>query len=436
MSGAPKLRSLNVADSESRSVLGPAGNKARLTLASRKPSSKPPTEKDKLESVVKEEKRETSLLTDCPSFSLQMSAPAVLRRQELLLQSNFSPNASCSSDASTDSFCSRASTGRICRRSFTSKPRQGIPRLQKIISKSEKSDVDGAAFEPVAAFQGKKRCPWVTPNTDPLYVIFHDEEWGVPVHDDKKLFELLVLSGALAEFTWPTILSRRQTFREVFMNFDPKLVSKLNEKKLITPGSTASSLLSETKLRTVVENGRLILKVIEEFGSFDKYCWSFVNHKPIVSRFRYPRQVPVKTPKADSMSKDMVRRGFRGVGPTVMYSFMQAAGLANDHLLGCYRFEECCAAVDPIAQSVEVCASNNKFVDSEMTTKAERSFNHVLAMEMINFLGAAGDGKATPANPEVVEIVRKDTAKIKIPKKMLWKSLHRRSKGGLEVEEK
>nr|KJB65788.1 hypothetical protein B456_010G113100 [Gossypium raimondii] len=161
-----------------------------------------------------------------------------------------------------------------------------------------------------------------------------------------KLFELLVLAGALSELTWPAILSKRHIFREVFADFDPLAVSKLNEKKLIAPGSTASSLLSELKLRAIVENAHQISKVIDEFGSFDKYIWSFVNHKPIVSRFRYPRQVPVKTPKADVISKDLVRRGFRSVGPTVIYSFMQVSGITNDHLTSCFRFQDCITAAE------------------------------------------------------------------------------------------
>ncbi|ONM16172.1 DNA glycosylase superfamily protein [Zea mays] len=160
----------------------------------------------------------------------------------------------------------------------------------------------------------------------------------------RKLFELLVLSGALAELTWPAILNKRDIFREVFMDFDPVLVSKLSEKKIIAPGSPSCSLLSEQKLRGVIENARQILKIIEEFGSFDKYCWSFVNHKPILSRFRYSRQVPVKTSKADAISKDLVRRGFRSVGPTVVYTFMQVSGMTNDHLISCYRFAECAAS--------------------------------------------------------------------------------------------
>ncbi|XP_028551225.1 uncharacterized protein LOC110094432 isoform X2 [Dendrobium catenatum] len=350
MSGAPKLRSMNVTESDSRPVLGPTGNKTRLTSVSRKPASKPLREAERAQSGLKEEKKEVSMVTDSQSFSPPMSPVAVPRRQKLLLQSSFSLNASCSSDASTDSFCSRASTGRIGRLNFTSKRRQSIPKPEKIVSREE-IVADGAVVAAMETLQMKKRCAWVTPNTDSAYVTFHDEEWGVPVHDDKKLFELLVLSGALAEFTWPAILNKRQIFREIFMNFDPVLVSKMNGKKLIAQGSIASSLLSETKLRAVIENGQLILKIIEEFGSFDNYCWSFVNHKPIASRFRYPRQIPVKTPKADSISKDLVRRGFRGVGPTVMYSFMQAAGLTNDHLINCFRFEECCESVSLKAEA-------------------------------------------------------------------------------------
>lgn len=196
------------------------------------------------------------------------------------------------------------------------------------------------------AAAGPPRCPWVTPNTDPCYAAFHDQEWGVPVHDDKKLFEMLVLSGALAEMTWPDIISKRDTFREVFMDFDPVLVSKLNEKKLLGPCSPARSLLSEHRLRAIVENAHELLKIIEEFGSLDEYYWGFLNNKPMVGRHRSPREVPLRTPKAEAISQDLMRRGLRGVGPTVIYAFMQAAGMANDHLVTCYRFDECTQAPD------------------------------------------------------------------------------------------
>ncbi|GKU87203.1 hypothetical protein SLEP1_g1646 [Rubroshorea leprosula] len=265
---------------------------------------------------------------------------SMLHRHEHFLHSNLSLNASCSSDASSDSFNSRPPTGRFTRSySVGSRKKQSVSKLRSVAS-------DSGLDSTPTGFQQKKRCAWVTPSTEPCYAAFHDEEWGVPVHDDMKLFELLVLSSALSELTWPAILSRRHIFRDVFANFDPVAVSKLNEKKLMAPGNTATSLLSELKLRAIIENAHHILKVIDEFGSFDKYIWSFVNQKPLVSRFRYPHQVPVKTPKADIISKDLVRRGFRGVGPTVIYSFMQAAGITNDHLTSCFRFQECTTAED------------------------------------------------------------------------------------------
>ncbi|XWS17783.1 hypothetical protein CRYUN_Cryun33cG0097100 [Craigia yunnanensis] len=298
---APRLRSMNVADSEARPVFGPAGNKAG-TLSARKPASKPlrKVEKSPVEITVAEEKKALSSSTNSLSPKTHsISVPSVLRRHEQLLHSNLSLNASCSSDASTDSFHSRASTGRLIRsNSLGSRMKPYISRPRSVVS-------DGGLDSPPDGSHQKKRCAWVTPNTDPNYAAFHDEEWGVPVHDDKKLFELLVLSGALSELTWPAILSKRHIFREVFADFDPVAVSKLNEKKLIAPGSVASSLLSELKLRAIIENACQISKVIDEFGSFDEYIWSFVNHKPLVSRFRYPRRVPVKTPKADVISKDL-----------------------------------------------------------------------------------------------------------------------------------
>uniref|UniRef100_A0A6N2MU54 Uncharacterized protein n=1 Tax=Salix viminalis TaxID=40686 RepID=A0A6N2MU54_SALVM len=342
MSGAPRVRSMNVADSEARPVLGPTGNnKAGPLTSARKPASKQLRKVGKPPEEVKlgDEKKVLTVpaVGNLSPKSHFGNFSSVLRRHEQLLHSNLSLNASCSSDASTDSFHSRASTGRLIRsNSVGNRKKQHVSKPRSVVS-------DRGLESPPSSdgSQSKKSCAWVTPNTDPCYTAFHDEEWGLPVHDDRKLFELLVLSGALAELTWPAILSKRHMFREVFADFDPIAVSKFNEKKIIAPGSTATSLLSELKLRATIENARQISKVIDEFGSFDKYIWSFVNYKPIVSRFRYPRQVPVKTPKADSISKDLVRRGFRCVGPTVIYSFMQVAGVTNDHLTSCFRFQEC-----------------------------------------------------------------------------------------------
>ncbi|KAK9275356.1 hypothetical protein L1049_022620 [Liquidambar formosana] len=262
MSGAPRVRSMNVADSEVRPVLGPAGNKATRSVNSRKPASKPlrKVEKSREEATAEEKKAlPSSTAADLSPLLHSVSMPSVLRRQEQLLHSNLSLNASCSSDASSDSFRSRASTGRINRSSSMGSRRKQYAWKPKI------GTSDSGSESPPDGSQPKKRCAWVTPNTDPSYAAFHDEEWGVPIHDDKKLFELLVFSGALAELTWPAILNRRHIFREVFADFDPVAVSNLNEKKIISPGSTASSLLSELKLRAIIENARQISKVDSHF---------------------------------------------------------------------------------------------------------------------------------------------------------------------------
>ncbi|KAK6139628.1 hypothetical protein DH2020_026628 [Rehmannia glutinosa] len=334
MAGPPRVKSMNFTEPEARSVLGPAGNKAR-SVELRKPITKLKSEKtQRPQGIDESEKGKTSpaALRSPEMSSEKISPPAGLRKNgssavSILRQRqpNLSLNASCSSDASSDSSHSRASTGRISRRSGTPTPplkkkHQGSSKGEKIGSKegngknvgieSESAVVEGAVV--------KKRCAWVTSNTDPLYAAFHDEEWGLPVHDDK----------------------------DVFLDFDPVSVSKVNEKKIATPGSPASSLLSELKLRAIIENARQICKIIDEFGSFDKYIWGFVNHKPSVGNYRYPRQVPIKTSKADTISKDLVRRGFRGVGPTVVYSFMQVAGITNDHLISCFRHHDCIIAGD------------------------------------------------------------------------------------------
>ncbi|XP_038900164.1 probable GMP synthase [glutamine-hydrolyzing] [Benincasa hispida] len=341
MSGPPRIRSMNVADSDSRPVLGPTGNKARI-VETRKPGVKPLKKLEKpRQEVESKDKRVPLSPPQC------VTVPSVLRQQDrhqAIL--NLSMNASCSSDASSDSFNSRASSARGTRQRGPNLRRKQNSTVKGAGKSVEKVGVESAAVVAVVAdtvgcLESKKRCAWVTPNTDPCYAAFHDEEWGVPVHDDKKLFELLCLSGALAELTWPAILNKRYLFREIFLDFDPNVVSKLNEKKMVAPGSAATSLLSELKVRAIIENGRQMCKVIDEFGSFNVYMWNFVNHKPIISQFRYPRQVPDKTSKAEVISKDLVKRGFRSVGPTVIYTFMQVAGLTNDHLISCFRFQEC-----------------------------------------------------------------------------------------------
>ncbi|KAJ9568029.1 hypothetical protein OSB04_003995 [Centaurea solstitialis] len=359
---------MDCADSESRPVLGPAGNKTRSAVELRKPAAKPKSNKVGKPGEVKKSPLPVTVIANSALHSKAITPPppppSILRHKDCknLLKSNLSMNASCSSDASSDSSHSRASTGKISRRSVTPRKQFAVSKAGKLenalktVSKTGKfesvprgeklenvveSDGSLEASADASPGIGRKRCAWVTANTDPCYTLFHDEEWGVPVHDDKKLFELLSLSTALAELTWPTILNKRHLFREVFHEFDPIAVSKLNDKKIVAPGNPANFLLSEVKLRGIIENARQVCKIADEFGSFDKYIWGFVNHKPIVNKFRYPRQVPIKTSKADSISKDLVKRGFRGVGPTVIYSFLQVAGLTNDHLISCFRFREC-----------------------------------------------------------------------------------------------
>ncbi|KAF5184921.1 Methyladenine glycosylase [Thalictrum thalictroides] len=187
----------------------------------------------------------------------------------------------------------------------------------------------------------EKRCSFITPNSDPLYVVYHDEEWGVPVHDDKLLFELLVLSGAQVGTDWTSILRKRQEFKEAFAEFDADIVANFSEKQ-ITSISTDYGI-DLNRVRGVVDNSKRILEVRKEFGSLEKYLWGFVNHKPINTQYKSCHKMPVKTSKSETISKDMVRRGFRLVGPTVMHSFMQAAGLTNDHLITCPRHTQCIA---------------------------------------------------------------------------------------------
>ncbi|KAL0380344.1 UNVERIFIED_CONTAM: DNA-3-methyladenine glycosylase 1 [Sesamum angustifolium] len=373
MSGPPMVESMNFAEPEDRPVLGPAGNKAR-SVELRKPILKPKSEKTRQSPEADKGKKSPAALQSPEITTEKIPSPVCFRRNagsaaSILRQRqpNLSLNASCSSDASTDSSHSRASTGRIGRRTGTSTPplkkkQQCSPRGERIEKMEGNGKSVGGESEGIE-FDGslvKKRCAWVTSNTDPLYAAFHDEEWGLPVHDDKKLFELLSFSTALAELTWPVILSKRPIFRDVFLDFDPIAVSKLNDKKIATQGSPASSLLSELKLRAIIENARQICKIIDEVGSFDRYIWGFVNYKPIVGNFRYPRQVPIKTSKADTISKDLVRRGFRGVGPTVVYSFMQVAGITNDHLINCFRYQDCIVVGDDLRDKNEGITPKNE----------------------------------------------------------------------------
>ncbi|KAF8080153.1 hypothetical protein N665_0972s0014 [Sinapis alba] len=187
----------------------------------------------------------------------------------------------------------------------------------------------------------KKRCSFITTSSDPIYVAYHDEEWGVPVHDDNLLFELLVLTGAQVGSDWTSVLKKRNTFREAFSGFEAELVAEFNEKKIQSIVNDYGIGLSQ--VLAIVDNSKQILKVKRDFGSFNKYIWGFMKHKPVTTKYTSCQKIPVKTSKSETISKDMVRRGFRFVGPTVIHSLMQAAGLTNDHLITCPRHLECTA---------------------------------------------------------------------------------------------
>ncbi|KAK9271357.1 hypothetical protein L1049_026947 [Liquidambar formosana] len=311
MSVATELQPLAKPISETRAALGLGGNRFRVL-------EEPKRKKEGLKKPPQQQKPKRSAASE-------IGGP--------VLRNNLSVDSSCSSDTSS----SGSSVKMVNSRRRVKQ--NGLRSVKVVPDGAEVAEMSPARSVPL------KRCDWITPYSDLHYTSFHDEEWGVPVHDDRKLFELLVLSQALAELTWPAILNKRDIFRKLFENFDPSSIAKFTDKKLMSLKANGSALLSEQKLRAVVENAKQMLQVQQEFGSFGNYCWSFVNHKPIRNCFRYARQVPVKTPKAELISKDLMQRGFRCVGPTVVYSFMQVAGIVNDHLLTCFRHQECNANV-------------------------------------------------------------------------------------------
>jgi DNA-3-methyladenine glycosylase I len=181
----------------------------------------------------------------------------------------------------------------------------------------------------------KQRCPWA--GTDPLYVAYHDTEWGRPVHDDRKLFEFLILEGAQAGLSWLTILRKRENYRKAFDHFDPRTVAAYDTRKVEELLQNPGIIRNRRKVEAAVANARAFLAVQEEFGSFDRYIWRFVGGHPIRSARRSIDEIPASTPESIAMSRDLKRRGFGFVGPTVCYAFMQAVGMVNDHTAECFR---------------------------------------------------------------------------------------------------
>ena len=185
-----------------------------------------------------------------------------------------------------------------------------------------------------------KRCAWGTGNE--LYQNYHDHEWGVPVHDDRLLFEFLILEGAQAGLSWITILRRRETYRQAFANFDPTIVAQYDEVKIEELLQDKGIIRNRRKVESTVRNAQAFLRIQKEFGSFDRYLWEFVEGKPIVNHWEAMHEVPAQTPLSQLISKDLKKRGFNFVGPTICYAYMQAIGMVNDHLVDCFRHQEIC----------------------------------------------------------------------------------------------
>lgn len=183
-----------------------------------------------------------------------------------------------------------------------------------------------------------KRCDWATSNE--LMMKYHDTEWGVPLHDDPKLFEFLVLESFQAGLSWQIVLNKREAFRKAFDEFDPEKIARYNEQKLNALVQDKSIIRNKQKIVSCVNNAQRFLEVQKEFGSFDKYIWAFVDYKPVVNTFASLKELPAKTPLSDKISADLKRRGFKFIGSTVVYAHMQATGMVNDHLVSCFRYNE------------------------------------------------------------------------------------------------
>lgn len=184
----------------------------------------------------------------------------------------------------------------------------------------------------------RTRCPW--PADDKLMIKYHDKEWGVPLHNDKKLFEFLILEGFQAGLSWRTVLYKRENFRKAFDNFDYNKVAKYDKRKINRLLKDEGIIRNRLKIEGAVKNAKAFLQIRKEFGTFDKYIWDFVNHKPIPNRYKSLKELPARTELSDLISKDMKKRGFTFVGSTIIYAHMQATGMVNDHVRSCFRYKE------------------------------------------------------------------------------------------------
>jgi DNA-3-methyladenine glycosylase I len=184
----------------------------------------------------------------------------------------------------------------------------------------------------------KTRCEWA--GSDPLYLDYHDYEWGVPLHDDRKIFEMLMLEGVQAGLSWLTVLKKRENYRKAFDNFDPRKVAQYDGKKIQELLANEGIIRNKLKIRSAIQNARAFLAVQREFGSFDAYIWQFVGGDPMQNSWKSLSELPAQTPESEAMSNDLKKRGFNFVGPTICYAYMQATGMVNDHIVTCFRHKE------------------------------------------------------------------------------------------------
>ena len=182
------------------------------------------------------------------------------------------------------------------------------------------------------------RCEWA--GTEPLYVAYHDNEWGAPVHDERELFEMLILEGAQAGLSWSTILNKRENYRQVFDDFNPSIVAGYDDAKVSALLADPGIVRNRLKVESAIRNAKAFLEVQEEFGSFNTFIWGFVNGEPIINSWKVMSEIPAKTPESEAMSKELKQRGFNFVGPTICYAFMQSIGMVNDHVVDCFRYAE------------------------------------------------------------------------------------------------
>ena len=186
--------------------------------------------------------------------------------------------------------------------------------------------------------QPQKRCSWC--GEDALYVAYHDQEWGVPLHDDQKLFEFLILEGAQAGLSWLTILKKRDAYRKAYYHFDADKVARFNSRSVERLMNNPGIVRNRLKIKASIDNARAFLEVQNEFGNFNSYIWQYVDHRPIQNQWRQLKDIPASTQQSIQMSKDLQQRGFRFVGPTICYAFMQAVGMVNDHVVDCFRHKQ------------------------------------------------------------------------------------------------